>query len=127
LEATVHELGITQGIVDRARQAALDGGGVRIAGVYITMTPAADFTQDSIEMYFEMLTADDDFFRGAQLSFNRGSAAATCLACGCEFETAEGRPACPRCSSNQVRWDPRAAMVQLTGVDIVEEGDSETP
>ena len=52
----MHELGITQGIIDRAREAAVANGARKVAGLYVVMTPAADFTQDSIEMYFEMLS-----------------------------------------------------------------------
>jgi hydrogenase nickel incorporation protein HypA/HybF len=122
----VHELGITQGIIDRAREAAQGAGGLRVTDVYLVTTPAADFTQDSIEMYFEMLTQDDDYFRGARLHFDRQPAGATCLACGSEFVAVDTRPACPACDGGQVRWDARAPMVQLVGVDVAEEGD-ETP
>ena len=44
------------GIIDRAREAAGANGARKVAGLYLVMTPAADFTQDSIEMYFEMLS-----------------------------------------------------------------------
>ncbi len=63
----MHELGITEGIIGRAREAARDAGGMRVTDVYLTITPAADFAPDSIEMYFEMLTDGDDYFRGARL------------------------------------------------------------
>jgi len=75
----VHELGITQGIIDRAREVAVANGAHTVAGLYIVMTPAADFTQDSIEMYFEMLTGEDEFFKGASLYFEHRPVAATCL------------------------------------------------
>ena len=66
----MHELGITQGIIDRAREAAEANGARRVTDVYLAMTPAADFTQESIEMYFEMLAGDDELFRGAALHFD---------------------------------------------------------
>jgi len=114
----MHELGITQGIIDRAREAALAGGARRVTDLYLTMTPAADFSQDSIEMYFEMLAGEDELFRGAELHFDHKPVAATCLKCSDEFTTEARQPACPQCGSLLVRLDPDAPMVQLTDVGV---------
>jgi Zn finger protein HypA/HybF involved in hydrogenase expression len=119
--ATVHELGITQGIIDRAREAAAGAGARKVTDLFLVMTPAADFTQDSIEMYFEMLTQDDPVFAGATLHFDRRSVAATCLACSDEFTTDAAHPVCPQCGSLEVRFDPEAPMVQLTDIGVDEE------
>jgi len=121
----VHELGITQGIIDRARDAARQNGARKITDLYLVMTPAADFTQESIEMYFEMLTDEDEFFKGATLHFAHDPAAATCLNCSDEFTTEAPRPICPQCGSSQVRFDPGAPMVMLTdiGIDDGPEGE----
>ncbi len=116
----MHELGITQGIIDRAREAAVANGARKVAGLYVAMTPAADFTQESIEMYFEMLTSEDEFFKGAVLYFEHRPIAATCLNCSDEFSTDAPQPICPQCGSLMVRLDPEAPMVQLTDVDIDE-------
>jgi hydrogenase nickel incorporation protein HypA/HybF len=114
----VHELGITQGIIDRARETAVANGARKVTGLYLVMTPAADFTQDSIEMYFEMLTGEDDFFKGAKLHFDHKPVAATCLNCSDEFSTDAPQPVCPQCGSLMVQLDPSAPMVRLTDVDI---------
>ena len=55
-EARHARVGHTQGIIDHAREAALANGAARVTDLFLAMTPAADFSQDSIEMYFEMLT-----------------------------------------------------------------------
>jgi Zn finger protein HypA/HybF involved in hydrogenase expression len=122
----VHELGITQGIVERAREAARQAGAVKVTDLFLTITPAADFQPESIEMYYEMLTDEDEMLRGAALHFARASIAATCLACGEEFPTETPRPSCPACGSQQVTFDPREAMIQLTdvGVDDGPQGES---
>jgi Zn finger protein HypA/HybF involved in hydrogenase expression len=124
-EVHVHELGITQGIIDRAREAALAASARRVSDLYIVTTPAADFTQESIEMYFEMLTADDELFAGATLHFTAEAAEAACLACGQEFTTEIREPVCPSCGSQQVRFDPHAVMIRLTdiGIDDGEPGE----
>ena len=114
----MHELGITQGIIDRAREAAQANGALRVTGLFLTMTAAADFSRDSIEMYFEMLAGDDEFFAGAKLHFDHKPIAATCLSCSDEFVTDAPQPVCPQCGSLLVRLDPEAPMVQLTDVGI---------
>ncbi|HZK59038.1 MAG TPA: hydrogenase maturation nickel metallochaperone HypA [Cryobacterium sp.] len=114
----MHELGITQGIIDRAREAAQANGALRVTDLFVTMTLAADFTQDSIEMYFEMLAGEDEFFAGAKLHFDQKPIAATCLSCSDEFVADVPQPVCPQCGSLLVRLDPEAPMVQLTDVGI---------
>ena len=104
----MHELGITQGIIDRAREAGEANGARRVTDLFLTMTPAADFSQDSIEMYFEMLAGEDELFKGATLHFASRPIAATCLGCSEEFTTEAPRPICPVCGSNEVRLDPAA-------------------
>jgi Zn finger protein HypA/HybF involved in hydrogenase expression len=120
----VHELGITQGIIDRAREAAVANGARKVAGLYLVMTPVADFSQDSIEMYFEMLAAEDDLFKDAALHFEHKPVAATCLNCSDEFSTDAPHPICPHCGSMLVQLDPEAPMVQLTDIDI-DDGEDE--
>jgi len=114
----VHELGITQGIIDRAREAAVANHATKVTDVFLVMTPAADFTQDSIEMYFEMLTSEDEMFKGAALHVDHQPAAAACLKCGDEFSADASQPVCPQCGSRVVRFDPDAPMVQLTDVGV---------
>ncbi|MBM3146892.1 MAG: hydrogenase maturation nickel metallochaperone HypA [Actinobacteria bacterium] len=123
----MHELGITQGIIDRARTAAGEAGAVRIRRLYVTMTPAADFTQESIEMYFEMLAGEDGLFQGAELAFQWGPAAATCLACSRSFEADRSGAVCPECGGTQLRFAAESPMIQLTGLEVVEPGDDEDP
>jgi Zn finger protein HypA/HybF involved in hydrogenase expression len=114
----LHELGITQGIIDHAREAAQANGAVRVTDLYLAMTPAADFAQDSIEMYFEMLAGDDDFFKGAKLHFDNRPITARCLACGEAFTVHARHEHCPRCASLTLAFDPEAPMVQLTDIGI---------
>jgi Zn finger protein HypA/HybF involved in hydrogenase expression len=121
----VHELGIAQAIVDRAREAALANGVRHVSGIYLAMTPAADFTEDALAMYLEMLTEDDELLRGAQVRVERRPVDARCLECGCEFSVRERSPSCPECSSLLVGLDSGAAMVQLTHIEADDEGEEE--
>jgi len=116
----VHELGITQGIVDRAREAAAENAATRVTDVYVVMTPAADFTEESVLMYFGMLTQDDDLLRGARVCVEHLPASAECLDCGRSFSVDAPEPSCVRCGSANVRFDPAAPMIQLTGIRVDE-------
>ena len=120
----MHELGITQGIIDRAREAVRDAGADAVDVVFVTITPAADFTRESIEMYFEMLAGEDPLFATARLEWEETPVSAACLDCGAEFLTAVSAPACPQCGSVTVRLDPQAAMIQLTGIGV-DEGEED--
>jgi Zn finger protein HypA/HybF involved in hydrogenase expression len=117
----VHELGITEGIVERAREAARERGAQKITDIYVVMTPAADFTEDSVLMYFSMLIKDDEMLRGATMHVEHGSVSAVCLECNNEFNADAPEPACAQCGSQSVRLDPETPMIQLT--DIVVEED----
>ena len=114
----MHELGITQGIIDRARDAAVENDAKKVTDVYVVMTPAADFTEDSIDMYFTMLTQDDELFLGAALHVEHRPVSAACADCSDEFSVDAPQPVCPQCGSYDVRLDPEAPMVQLTDVAI---------
>lgn len=114
----MHELGITQGIIDRAREAAQNESATKVRRLRLLLTPAADFSSESIKMYFAMLSEGDPLFEGATLEFDLGPASAVCLACGDEFVTEAPQPLCPQCGSSQVRFDPAVPMVQLTEIDI---------
>lgn len=122
----MHELGITQGIVERAREAAHQAGAVKVTDLFLTITPAADFQPESIEMYYVMLTDEDELLKGAALHFESAPIAATCLSCGKEFPTEVPQPVCPVCGSAQVRFDPHEAMIQLTDVGVEDQDDEAT-
>jgi Zn finger protein HypA/HybF involved in hydrogenase expression len=113
----VHELGIAQAIVDRAREAALAHGARHVSDMYLAMTPAADFTEDALAMYLELLTQDDEMLRGVTIHVEHQPVGARCLECGGEFPAQERSPSCPRCSSLLVALDPGASMVRLTHIE----------
>ena len=81
---------------------------------------AADFTEDSIVMYFEMLTQDDDLFRGAALHVEHRPVSAVCLECGHEFSADAPEPACARCGSQRAAG-PRGSDDPAHGLGIDEE------
>ncbi len=123
----MHELGITQGIVDRARDAAVEGGAKQVTDVSIVMTPAADFTEDSIVMYFDMLTQDDDLLRGAALHVEHRPVSAVCLDVRSRVQRRFAGAGVCAVRIAQVRLDPEAPMILLTEVVIDDERGEAPP
>ena len=121
----MHELGITQGIIDHAHEAAARAGVSKVTDLYILMTAAADFTEESIRMYFEMLADEDESLSEAKLHFSSEPVAATCLACSQKFNTETPAPACPACGSQQVLFDPEAVMIRLTDIGVEDDEPEE--
>lgn len=116
----MHELGITQGIIERAREAAQMHGARKVTDVYVTVTARADFTSEAIEMYFDMLARDDDLFTCATLHFHFAPVDARCPECGLEFMAESRQAGCPACSSMRVHLDLDGPMVQLTDIGVEE-------
>ncbi|MEZ5125526.1 MAG: hydrogenase maturation nickel metallochaperone HypA [Thermoleophilia bacterium] len=119
----MHELGITQGILDRAAMVAREHGAERVSDIYVTMTSAADFTEEALAMYFEMLVDESALLRGARLHVAHTLVDGRCLSCGAVFPLSERYGACPACGSPTVIPDQEAPMVQLTDIAIDDEGE----
>lgn len=120
----MHELGIAEGILDRAREAAQANGVARVRTLFVTLTTAADFAPETLTMYVEMLSDDDPVFSGVAVEYQEAPAEGVCLSCGATVEVARrGDLACPVCSAGYVRFGSRTPMVQLTGIDADDSGD----
>jgi hydrogenase nickel incorporation protein HypA/HybF len=99
----MHELPVTQGIIDVVLDATRRNGGRRIKAIDIVIGDLASIVDDSVQFYFDIL-GKDTLAEGAQLRFHRLAATATCLACQHAFSTqAPLTPVCPECGSVQLQ------------------------
>ncbi len=99
----MHELPVTEGIIDVAVQAAERNGGRRISAIDLVVGDLSSIVDDSIQFYFDILSKDT-LAEGAVLRFRREAAQAACFDCGFQFRaTAPLEPACPNCGSARVR------------------------
>jgi hydrogenase nickel incorporation protein HypA/HybF len=97
--AAMHELPVTQSILEIALRHAIKGGAKRILAINLTIGDLTGFVDDSIQFYFDYLskeTAAD----GARLTIERIPARARCHQCGAEYAPPDSRIwTCPQCEA----------------------------
>jgi hydrogenase nickel incorporation protein HypA/HybF len=97
--AAMHELSITQSILEIALRHAQQAGARRITAINLVIGDLTGFLDDSIQFYFDFLS-EDSIARGAQLHFERIAARVRCQACGADYVPPNSRLwACPECGA----------------------------
>ena len=99
----MHELPVTQAILDTALNAAQQAGGSRIVAIDLVIGELSGIVDDSVQFYFDIL-GQGTAAEGAALRFQRRPAQAVCLACGHGYDaTPPLAPFCPTCGSPSVQ------------------------
>lgn len=91
----MHELSITQNIVDIALKTAENR---RVTGITIVLGDLSGVVEDSVRFCFGAVT-ENTRAEGATLSFQRMPAIVRCTACESEFGLTDGEWECPGCGS----------------------------
>jgi hydrogenase nickel incorporation protein HypA/HybF len=98
----MHELSVSEHILDIATRHANENQASRVTDIYLTIGRLSSIVDDSIQFYWDMIS-QDTICLGATLHFNRVPARLLCTDCGKEF-TLEGELIpCPNCSSALVK------------------------
>ena len=99
----MHELPVTQAILDTALVAAQQAGGQRILAIDLVIGELSGIVDDSVQFYFDILSQGTPA-QGAQLRFQRQPARAACPDCGHTYNvTAPLAPFCPVCGGARVQ------------------------
>ena len=96
----MHELGITQNLLDLALRHAKAADAKRITALHLVIGELSSVVDDSVQFYWDFVSKGTIAERSI-LHFERIDATLQCQECGHEFpRTAEY--ACPGCGSSQV-------------------------
>jgi len=94
----VHELSVTQSVLDLALRHAEQAGAKRITRINLVIGELSGIVDDCIQFYFDFVSKNT-LAEGAQLAFERRPACLCCRACGHEFALEDGNWACPVCQA----------------------------
>jgi len=97
--AAMHELPVTQSILEIALRHARRAGAGRILAINLTIGDLTGFVDDSIQFYFDYLSKGT-LADGARLAIERIAARVRCSQCGAEYAPPDSRIwTCPHCEA----------------------------
>lgn len=97
----MHEMGITQGILASAIDAATEAGATHIEEIRITIGDLTEIQEFALQFAFEALTPDT-MAEGAILTVEHLSPKSHCNQCGLDYEHDRFQATCPECDAFDV-------------------------
>ncbi len=94
----MHELSVTQSVLEIALRHAQKSNAKRITDIHIVMGELSTMVDDSIQFYWDMI-AEGTIAQGAKLRFRRVPAELQCMACFTKYHPKEKELRCPNCDS----------------------------
>jgi len=95
----MHELQITERILDIVLKHALGQDVTKVVRIHLRIGALSDLEDEWIQHYFDYLSRGT-VAENAQLAIRRAPAVLCCLSCSCSFEVTReelGRARCPEC------------------------------
>ena len=96
----MHELAITQSVLEIALRHAQAAGGTGIRGLYLVIGQLSSIVDDSVEFYWDIISKDT-LAEGAKLHFRRIPAELLCRDCQHRYSPNEDLT-CPLCHSSRI-------------------------
>jgi hydrogenase nickel incorporation protein HypA/HybF len=97
----MHELTITQSMIDIVLEQAEKAGAQKVERINLTIGEMSGFVEEAVRFYFEFL-AKGTPAEEASLCINQVAGRARCHDCGAEFSLKELDWTCPVCGSNNI-------------------------
>jgi hydrogenase nickel incorporation protein HypA/HybF len=98
----MHELAVTESVLDIALKHAEKAGAARVTDIYIVIGRLSSIVDDSIQFYWDIIS-DGTLCVGAKLHFQRIPAELVCLDCNSVFQLDTELMPCPQCGSVRVK------------------------
>ncbi|HBG19222.1 MAG: hydrogenase accessory protein HypA [Desulfobacterales bacterium GWB2_56_26] len=94
----MHEISLVQGLLQQLSDLAAENEASKILSVTMEIGPQSGIVADSFRFGFEILAAESELVKGANLIIETPAARYACTQCGHVVETADGKPdGCPAC------------------------------
>ncbi len=97
----MHELGITQSILQIVLHHAEQAGAVRVQRVHLVIGQLSSVVDESVQFYWDIVSEGTPA-HGAELCFRRVEARLRCADCGHEFPLNAEDYTCPACGGQRV-------------------------
>lgn len=94
----MHELSVTEGLLEIATRHAQARGAQRVLDLHIVIGQLASIVDDSVQFYWDIISAGTPC-QGAHLTFQRVPATVQCNTCDQTFAFNLEVPSCPTCGS----------------------------
>jgi hydrogenase nickel incorporation protein HypA/HybF len=98
----MHELAVTQSVLEIAVRHAAPAGAARITDVHLIIGQLSSIVDDSVQFYWDIISANTPA-QGARLHFRRVPAELRCWDCAHQYVPAGEDLACPACGSLRVQ------------------------
>jgi hydrogenase nickel incorporation protein HypA/HybF len=98
----MHELSMTEELLNLALSYARTAGAGRITGVHVALGEMSSLTRESVCFYWDMISAGT-LAEGAALTFRQVPAVLHCAGCGNDGPAVNGDASCPKCGSVNIR------------------------
>ncbi|HEU5088005.1 MAG TPA: hydrogenase maturation nickel metallochaperone HypA [Roseiflexaceae bacterium] len=121
----MHELAITQQLLEIALQTAQTAGARRVTAIELAVGDLSSIVDDSVQFYFDLLSAGTAA-QGAQLRFRREAALLCCRSCGYRQEARLPLDAaCPQCGGLELSLSGGRAF-GVTHIEVDDDTSSRT-
>lgn len=112
----MHELAVTQSVLDIALRHAGEQNARRITDLYLVIGQWSSIVDDSVQFYWDIISAGT-IAQGATLHFRRVPAELVCLDCGQVYQPTGEELICPQCAGTRLRLR-QGDELQLEAIDI---------
>ena len=99
---TMHELPVTESILEIALKHAQKAGARRITALHLVIGQMASIVDDSVQFYWDFVSKDT-LAEGAQLTFRRIPTEFQCQDCQMRYAPDGDVLACPQCGSTRIK------------------------
>jgi hydrogenase nickel incorporation protein HypA/HybF len=98
----MHELSVTESILDIVKRHATLANAKRVKDIYLVIGQLSSIVDESVNFYWDII-AQDTLAEGASLHFRKIQAEFMCLECNRSFPLQSDEFACPYCGSVKLK------------------------